>query len=192
MSCTDSHRFVRLAVRLVVALAVIACSRQPPIDHERVGSDPTGWRISGGAREQFRKRGDASVLHEGRPTSRLAPVADSASGYGTWMNNLFASPYHGKRIRVSAYLRTVGATQRADLWARVQAVDSPGDGAGLVGQFIRLPATSEWQRYEIVLDVPRNGAWIQYGVGLAGSGMLWFDRATLEVVNRDVAVTVAR
>jgi len=30
---------------------------------------------------------------------------------------------------------------------------------------------------------------LQYGVGLAGAGKLWMDRATLEVVGRDVPLS---
>ena len=182
-------RFTHLASRFAVVFGLTACSLAPPIDHEQQGSEPTGWRMSGGGREELRKRGDKSVLHEGRPTLRLAPIADSSMGYGTWMNALFAYPYRGKRIRISAYTRTAGANRRADFWARVQAKASPGDGNGLVGKFIALPASSDWQRYEIVFDVPREGAWIHYGVGLAGSGMLWLDRATIEVVDREVPIT---
>lgn len=178
-----AHRTARVALALVLA----ACS--PPIDHAQHGSDPTGWRLSGGGRAELRQRGDATVLHDGRPTLRLAAVADSSEGYGTWMNVLFASPYAGKRVRISAYTRTVGATRRADFWARVQAKESPGDGYGLVGKFVALPASSEWQRTHIVFDVPRDGAWVHYGVGLAGAGMLWMDRATIEVVGRDVPLT---
>lgn len=180
-------RGARRTAGVALVLVLAACS--PPIDHAQQGSDPTGWRLSGGGQGEFRQRGDATVLHDGRPTLRLAAVRDSSEGYGTWMNVLFASPYAGKRVRISAYTRTAGATRRADFWARVQAKESPSDGEGLVGKFVALPASSEWQRTEIVFDVPRDAAWVHYGVGVAGPGMLWMDRAAVEVVGRDVPLT---
>ncbi|MBX9855332.1 MAG: hypothetical protein K2Y26_07395 [Gemmatimonadaceae bacterium] len=175
------------AAGVALVLAFAACS--PPIDHVQESMDPTGWRMAGSGRDEMRQRGDATVLHEGRPTLRLAAVADSSEGYGTWMNVLFASPYVGKRVRISVYTRTAGATRRADVWARVQARESPADGVGLVGKNVALPASSDWRRTEIVFDVPRDAVWVHYGVGLAGAGQLWMDRATIEVVGRDVPLT---
>lgn len=180
-------RAARQVPGVALVLAVAACS--PPIDHAQQDNDPTGWRLAGGGRGEIRQRGDATVLREGRPTLRLAAVADSSEGYGTWMNVLFASPYVGKRVRISVYTRTAGATRRADVWARVQARESPADGPGLVGKSVALPAASDWRRTEIVFDVPRDAAWVHYGVGLAGAGQLWMDRATIEVVSRDVPLT---
>jgi len=180
-------RAMRSVAGVAFLFAVAACS--PPIDHEQGEGDLTGWRLAGGGREEIRQRGDATVLHEGRPTLRLAAIADSSEGYATWMNVLFASPYVGKRVRISVYTRTAGATRRADVWARVQARESPADGNGLVGKNVALPVSSDWQRTEIVFDVPRDATLLQYGVGLAGAGKLWMDRATLEVVGRDVPLT---
>ncbi|MES2521689.1 MAG: hypothetical protein V4617_03240 [Gemmatimonadota bacterium] len=166
---------------------ITACSAS--VDHEQKNPDPTGWRMSGGGWEEFRKQGDATVLHEGRPTARLAPRADSSVGYGTWMNSLYPFPYSNKRIRISIYTRTAGATRRADFWARVQGKGSPGDGYGLAGKFVRLPATSDWQRHEIVMDVPGDAQWVQYGIGIAGPGMMWMDQAKIEVVDESVPLT---
>ena len=183
---TISRRRVWVAL-LTGASALAACT--PSTDHEQRGSELTGWRMSGGGSSEVGVWHDPSITRAGHATRRLTARSDSATMYGTWMNSLFASRYAGKRIRMSAFTRTAGATQRADFWARVQAPDSPGDGPGLMGQWIPLPATSEWTGHTIVLDVPSTGAWVQYGVGLTGPGVLWFDTVTIDVVGPEVPLT---
>lgn len=61
---------VRPAAGVALVLTVAACS--PPIDHVQGSMDPTGWRMAGSGRGEMRQRGDATVLHEGRPTLRLS------------------------------------------------------------------------------------------------------------------------
>jgi hypothetical protein len=100
-----------------------------------------------------------------------------------------AAPYRGKRVRMSAWVKTRGATERADFWGRVQAADSPGDGPGLGGRWTRLPAASDWQSTQIVFDVAAQAATLNYGVGVAGPGDLWVDAPSLEVVGADVPIT---
>ena len=145
--------------------------------------------MSGWARDKYTVREDPATERAGHATLLLAPTGDTGGKYGTWVRSIDAAPYRGKRVRLSAYTKTEGATQRADFWARVQAADSPADGSGLGAQWIRLPATSGWEHLEIVLDVNPAGAMLQYGVGVAGPGKLWVDAPKLEVVAADVPPT---
>jgi hypothetical protein len=148
-----------------------------------------GWTMSGWARDKYTVREDPATERAGHATLLLAPIADTGGKYGTWVRSIDAAPYRGKRVRLSAYTKTEGTTQRADFWARIQAADSPADGSGLGAQWIRLPATSGWEHLEIVLDVSPAGAMLQYGVGVAGPGKLWVDAPKLEVVAADVPPT---
>ncbi len=49
--------------------------------------------------------------------------------------------------------------------------------------------TTDWQKYEIVLDVPADSRTIMFGAHLEGRGEIWIDDAQLEVVGNDVPVT---
>jgi hypothetical protein len=149
-----------------------------------------GWVMSGDGHDVYSVRPDPNVQRDGHAALLLAPIGDTGGRWGTWLRSIDAAPYRGKRVRLSAYARTEGATKRAAFWARVQAVDSPPDGVGLGGHWMRLPATSDWTRVEIVLDVPPAGSLLQYGVGIAGPGKLWFDAINLEIVGNDVPVTL--
>jgi hypothetical protein len=148
-----------------------------------------GWFVSGGGRAVYAVYRDTAVQHDGHAAWTLAPIENTYGKYGTWMRATDSAPYIGKRIRITASTRTQGAIVRADVWARVQAKGSPGDGSGLVGDWVKLEPTSDWTTSTIVMDVPFGGVSVQYGVGIAGPGSIWFEPLTLEVVGLDVPVT---
>jgi hypothetical protein len=127
------------------------------------------------------------VLRDGHATIALTPIPPTENKYGTWMRNIDAGPYRGKRVRASGFIRTEGAAGRVDFWSRVQAANSPGDGPGLGGGAHRLPADSDWTRYELTFDVPVEGVYVQYGVGIQGAGRLWLDDPRLEVLGETPA-----
>jgi len=51
--------------------------------------------------------------------------------------------------------------------------------------------TSEWVRREVVLTVPHNAHAIAIGALLVGTGQIWVDDFSLEMVGSDVPTTVA-
>ena len=52
-----------------------------------------------------------------------------------------------------------------------------------------IRGTTDWKKYEIVLDIPSNSKTINYGVLLSGQGKVWFDNMKLGEVDKSVAVT---
>jgi hypothetical protein len=52
-----------------------------------------------------------------------------------------------------------------------------------------IRGTTDWTRYEVVLDVPAEGVAIAYGTLLEGAGSVWVDDVSLEVVDASVATT---
>lgn len=48
-----------------------------------------------------------------------------------------------------------------------------------------IEGTTEWQRYEVVLDVPEDAANISFGISLFGTGTVWLNTVKLEVVGSD-------
>ena len=142
-----------------------------------------GWVLSGGAHDLY------AVRRDGTSGWVLEPVRDTFGRYATWMRVADADEYRGKRVRITAPVKTKGATRRVDVWARVQAKDSPGDGRGLGGDWQQLASDSDWATRTLVLDVPAEGAFLEYGVGVAGPGTVSIGKATVEVVGTDVPLT---
>jgi hypothetical protein len=99
-----------------------------------------------------------------------------------------AEAYRGGRLQLSGRLKTDDVLA-AQMWMRV-------DGAGLqVLEFDnmsdgKITGTNDWERYDIVLDVPPASARICYGFFLAGGwGEVWADDLALKPVAKDVPVT---
>ena len=52
-----------------------------------------------------------------------------------------------------------------------------------------LKGNNDWKKYEIVLDVPQSTTNLAYGALLAGTGQIWFDHLTFEIVDTTVPLT---
>jgi len=155
-------------------------------DFEAAGDAPRGWFMSGGAPKDYAALVDRAERHGGLASARLRPVAARPNGYGTLMQAVRADAYRGQRLRMTASVKGEAIAARGDLWLRVQAVDSPGDGPGLGGGSCRLSQGFDWKPCEIVFDVPERGDSIQLGIGLAGTGTIWLDDVRLEAVGPSV------
>ncbi|MDB4938790.1 MAG: Transcriptional regulator, AraC family protein, partial [Labilithrix sp.] len=158
-------------------------------DVEAKGKTPDPWFLSGGARAHYDASVDTSVKHGGKQSARLEPRVKDPQGYGTMMQGFRAHDFRGKRLRMNAFVKGNGIDGRGDLWMRVQAADSPGDGSGLGGGHCTLSGTFDWKPCTLVLDVPERGDEIHIGVGLDAHGTLWLDDVTFEVVDTSVELT---
>jgi len=86
----------------------------------------------------------------------------------------------GRHVRFSGYIKTEGVQRGfAGLWFRV---DGPGGIQFLDNMSVRGPrGTTDWNKYEIVVDVPYGATGISFGVLHPGDGTAWFDSLTVEV-----------
>ncbi|HVH42941.1 MAG TPA: hypothetical protein VM925_11380 [Labilithrix sp.] len=150
---------------------------------------PTEWFMSGGAPASYAVTLDHEQHSEGTTSARLASKVEKPAGYGTLMTEILAESYRGKRLRMTAQVRGRGIAARGDMWLRVQAQSSPGDGPGLGGGSCSLAGDFDWKPCTVVFDVPERGMWIQMGIGLAGPGTIWLDDVRLEEVEKSAAVT---
>jgi len=93
----------------------------------------------------------------------------------------------GKRIRMSAFVK-VDRVVHAGIWLRIDAAD--GDTVGFDNMDDRpIAGTSDWTRFDVVVDVPPDAVRLAYGILLIGEGHAWIDDVTFETVGTDVALT---
>jgi hypothetical protein len=52
-----------------------------------------------------------------------------------------------------------------------------------------IKGTQQWKQCEVVLDVPQDSTGIFFGILLSGSGEVWMNDVSFEVVGNDVQVT---
>lgn len=160
-----------------------------------VSGFPPGWG-GGGLGVQDYEFGTAAIAGAtGRQAAYVKARPGAATGgFGTMTQCIRADNYLGKRLRFSARLRSVAAVSE-QLWMRV-------DGAprveGEMAQMLRfynmgdhpVRGTTDWQRYDVVLDVPPEARMICYGFFLAGGrGEAWADGLSLETVGTNVPLS---
>lgn len=148
---------------------------------------PGGWRLLSTPPGAFAAEVDRTVAHGGRASGRLGSASAAPSEFGSLMQTIRADGYVGRRVRLSARVRTRGVGEEAGLWMRV-------DGRGTRLAFDNMetrPVTGDvdWARHEVVLDVPEGSAGILFGVWMHGTGSAWIDDVALEVVGPEVPVT---
>ncbi len=144
---------------------------------------PRGWFLAGTSPEDY------VVVAEGDARS-LRSKSEAPRGFGALMQEFVPEAYRGRRVRLSARLRSEEVAGRAALWMRID---------GLAHQTIVLDAmasrpitgTTPWAVYAVVLDVPDEAEVVALGVLLEGAGSVDVEGVALDVVGADVPVTAA-
>jgi hypothetical protein len=104
------------------------------------------------------------------------------------MQTFKADAYRGQRVRLSGYVRSQDVGNWAGLWLRVDG--SKNDVLSFDNMQDRaIKGTSDWQKCEIVLDVPEEAQEIAFGLLLAGRGQVWMDDLKFETVGKDIPTT---
>jgi hypothetical protein len=171
------------SLRCVAAVAAGALALQ--------AATPAGWVFDGKSRE-YDCNIDPSALYNGQPSTyiRSRGEARPTSAASIW-RDFDAAPYAGKRIRLSAVLKSDGVKELGSVWMRVDDARNPKSGysasVALDNRVIR--GTTGWQNYSIVLDIPPGATGIYIGFLLAGTGEVWMNSDRVEVVGSDVPVT---
>jgi hypothetical protein len=157
-------------------LVLCGLSAQAPLQTEHA---PSGWFLAGNHPTNYRTGVDRSDLHGGLPSAYLASLA-KGNGFGTLMQSISAANYVGKRIRLRGWVKSQDVGDWAGLWMRVDkgreavAFDNMQDRA--------IKGAQPWTSYDVVLDVPSDATSINFGILLSGTGEVWLNDLSLEVV----------
>jgi len=151
------------------------------------GTVPTGWRLRGIYPTDYEVGTDTSVAHSGDRSGFLV-ARPEARGFGTLMQAFRADLFRGRRLRLSAFVRTADVEHWAALWMRV---DGPNEDTLAFDNMQDRPilGTKDWRQYRVVLDVPENSEIIAFGVLLGGGGRVWLDDVSFDVVDTDTPTT---
>jgi hypothetical protein len=150
---------------------------------------PQHWFLSGenymAARNDYTAAIDRTVTYEGSGSGLLKSMSDTAQG-ATLMQVSSASTYKGKRIRFSAFLRSEGIARRAGLWIRADDMDGTTVAfrncyaASAPKSFVQ--GTTDWKEVEIFVDIPDTAMDLSFGVQMGGTGTVWIDNASIDVI----------
>jgi hypothetical protein len=175
---TDVTRYTKPFGSLAL---VIACSLALQ------AAAPAGWFLAGSKPASYETGTDAQAAYNGDPSVYLKSKEPVREGFGTLMQEFRANKYGGKRLRLSAFVKSEGVQEWAGLWMRVDKGNDPVAFDNMQNRPIK--GTTDWQKYEVVLDVPQDATGIFFGVLLSGSGTVWLNNVKLEAVEADVPTT---
>lgn len=147
-----------------------------------------GWFLSGSHPWKYNYAIDEKVFHSGNRSGVLYSIESADEGeFGTMMQSFLADEYKGKRLKMSCYLKSENAHKCA-AWCRVD--NAAGDSIQFDNMDNRaILGTTDWNYYTIVLDVPEESDSIHFGVLLIGSGKVWADGFSFEVVDEKTPLT---
>ncbi|GAF64796.1 putative DNA-binding protein [Bacillus sp. TS-2] len=160
-------------------------------DVKMKSEDLKGWILSGTNTNLYEIGIDHQTFHKGRSSGYLKSKNEeshTADEFGTLMQQFKAERYLNKRVKLSGFLKTKHLEGSAAFWMRVDS------RFGDVLQFDNMNNRSvtedtDWNYYEIILDVSEESSSISFGALLAGRGHLWIDNLKFEEVDLTVPTT---
>ncbi len=150
---------------------------------------PKGWIIAGDTPKSYEMGIDKGAGQDGKNAATIKSIEKSISGFGTLMQECKPGIYAGKKIKMTGMVRSVNVDNWAGLWLRVDQAGSQQPLAFDNMHDRAVKGTTAWKKYEIVLDVPLNASILAYGALLSGTGQIWFDNISFEVVGNSEKAT---
>jgi hypothetical protein len=150
---------------------------------------PKGWFKAGTDPDKYEMSVDIGAGQESKNAATIKSIEKRIKGFGTLMQNCSPEKYAGKRVRMTGYMKSKDVAESAAFWFRIDANGSkePSNFDNMNGRPIK--GTTDWKKYEIVLDVASDASNLAYGALLSGTGQIWFDNITLEIVDNSVPST---
>ena len=150
----------------------------------------TKWLKAGNVPAKYILSIDSNNQREGNNVTTLTSAdLDINKGFGVLLQNSKPEKYLGKRVRMTGYLKTKDVADWAGFWFRVDQANSQQFLSFDNMQNRAIKGTTDWKKYEIVLDVPAEASNIAFGALLSGTGQIWVDEVKFEIVDNSVPVT---
>ena len=151
---------------------------------------PLGWFAAGSDPSAYEMGCDDRITNTGKCSGYLKSIRPS-QGFGTLMQVFKADEYRSKRLRMTGFCKSSLVKEWAGLWMRVD-----GKKEELLGfdnmQNRPITGTTDWTKYQIVMDVSDASADIAFGALLVGDGWIWCDTFEFEIVDTNTPTTVAK
>ncbi|MFZ4412703.1 MAG: hypothetical protein ACOYOV_06440 [Bacteroidales bacterium] len=154
---------------------------------------PKAWLKAGDKPNSYDMGIDKGAGQNGTNAATIQSRDKKIDGFGTLMQNCLPVNYLGKRIKMSGFLKTKDVAEWSGFWLRIDqkgsdetlGFDNMHDGK----KDRSIKGTTDWTKYEIVLDVPLKTTNIAFGALLVGTGQIWFDNLKFEVVDNTIPTT---
>jgi erythromycin esterase-like protein len=144
--------------------------------------DVSRWPAASSGGPGYGGQPDSTVTHDGHASLRIryTPPSSGPQSFGVATGTFPVADAVGKRVRFSGYIKTDSITRGyAGLWWRVDGAS----GTLMLDNMSRRPVTgtTDWQRYDIDVEVSPGAKNINFGLLHPGDGTAWFSGLTVEV-----------
>ncbi len=157
---------------------------KPPV----VNKSPTNWFLAGSHTEDYVIGTDNTSASHGKSSGFIQSTTTKAVGFGTLMQTCKADKYLGERIKMSADVKTQSVKRWVGLWLRVDGKE--GEVLAFDNMADRpIRSTTEWKRYEVVVDVPEGAERLAFGILLERTGKAWVSDISFELVDETISLT---
>lgn len=148
-----------------------------------------GWFLAGNKPNSYTIGLDKSVFKTGGSSAFLESTDKKIEGFGTLMQTCGTDEYLGKRIKMTAYIKSENVSDWAGMWLRVDSKQTKKSLSFDNMQDRPIKGNNDWTVCEIILDVPEESGTLNFGVLLSGTGKVWFDNIKFEVVDKLQTIT---
>lgn len=145
----------------------------------KLDEPPAGWGKTPVDPERCRYEVDHAVAARGAASARITCVRDTtARGFAGYTQKLDPAALRGRKVTLSAMLRTQDAAPGAFLW--IGAEDAQGRVMGMTRPDANaIAGTQDWRLVEVSGVVPPTAVKVLIGVSLMASGTVWLDDVRL-------------
>lgn len=185
------RNFYLLWLLLFTSFSLFAQNAEIPVVSAPLNSKdeiPEGWSKSGSQPQDYIIGTNQYEAHGGNESAFIKSAISRASGYGTLSQTINAKNYRDERIKLSGFAKSKFVSYRAGFFMEIFSAS----GTRLTYDNMEnrpIVGSSDWRKYEIVLDVPSNAEKITLGVFLYGQGEVLIDDLKITFVDSSVPTT---
>ncbi|MGB0840017.1 MAG: hypothetical protein ACPGXL_07755 [Chitinophagales bacterium] len=154
---------------------------------------PKGWYRTSCKSNHFKVGMDAQESKTGTTSAFIEAIPNEEGTYYSenLQQKIDASPYLGKRILLKGFIKTDLQGQNSYATMKIRTTNKKNNKVLTYDYMVyrRIRGNTEWQAYEIVLNVPKRAGNIIYGAGMRGKGKMWMDDFQISVVDRNTLLT---
>jgi hypothetical protein len=166
------QKTIILSLLIIVSIGFMSCNKNLPKDWFKAGNSPKNYKIGL----------DNSIFQNGEKSAFIESTESEINGFGTLMQTCSAKEYLGKKVKLSGFIKTENISKWVGMWLRIDPIKSPSTEYFDNMRDNQIKGTTNWTKYEIILDIPTNSNSMNFGVLINGTGKVWFDNLSFEVV----------